>query len=284
MESRESKWLKRKYQEVEYSSSGGPNVKFSRLSDDIKLNFPDKSYSSRTLSAIVREAFPHSESRQLTASRNKFVFGVEPKPDEGCSGAHDEMAELQEQVERLKSQLSDRDCEVERLQGQVVELDTNVKKLQGRVVELENQVEKLQRRVAELAHTHETQFSLATLQSQMLAVLRPEHQVYHGPNTIENFQTFSIETVVSELQCHAPDAFQLLKSLSDQKDEESVTLHNLRIVTALVAILKNRSVRLLGVQLLLTFTLIARATSKQVQKLMINTNIHTVTCKTNTHN
>jgi hypothetical protein len=71
--------------------------------------------------------------------------------------------------------------------------------------------------------------------------------------------------VVSELQRHAPHAFQLLKSLSDQENEESLTVHNLRIVTALVAILKNKSVRLLGVQLLLTFTLIARATSKQVQ-------------------
>jgi predicted nuclease with TOPRIM domain len=97
------------------------------------------------------------------------------------------MAQLQQQVERLQTQLSDRDCQVERLQGRVMELE-NEEKLQGRVAEKENQVEKLQR-VAELADTHETQFSLA---SQMSAVMHPGHQVYHGPNTIENFQTFPL--------------------------------------------------------------------------------------------
>ena len=112
----------------------------------------------------------------------------------------------------------------------------------------------------------------------MSAVVDPIHQVYHGPNTIDNFHKFSIDTVVSELQCHTPDVFQLLKSLSDQEDEEGLTVHNLRIVTALTTILKNRSICVLGVQLLLTFTLIARATSKQVLKLSIYTLISMTKC------
>ena len=43
MESKEAKWLKRKYQEVDFSESG-PGVKFARLADDIKGNFPDQDY------------------------------------------------------------------------------------------------------------------------------------------------------------------------------------------------------------------------------------------------
>lgn len=101
----------------------------------------------------------------------------------------------------------------------------------------------------------------------MSAVMHPNLQVYHGPNTLENFHNFSIECVISELQSHAPDVFQPLKSLgtlSNQENEEGPTAQNLRVVTALVSLLKSRSVRILGVQLLITFTLIARATSKQV--------------------
>ena len=88
----------------------------------------------------------------------------------------------------------------------------------------------------------------------------------HSPNTVENFHNFSIESVISELQKHTPDVFQLLQQLGATSDHESEghTVHDLRPLMAIIALLKNRSVRVLGVQLLLTFTLIARATNKQV--------------------
>ena len=101
----------------------------------------------------------------------------------------------------------------------------------------------------------------------MTATLDARHQVYHGPNTVENFHNFSIESVISELQKHAPDVFQLLQQLGktgDHDSEEGHMVQDLRSLTAIIALLKNRSVRVLGVQLLLTFTLIARATNKQV--------------------
>ena len=249
MESREVKWLKRKYREVEYSDIG-PSVKFSRLADEITNNFPDKDYSSRTLSTIVREAFPNSESRKQRASRNKFVFGIE-EMDVGSSVIHDVDVPLQQQVESLQIELNDRDQQVERLQRQVFDLESQLNRSQQRVTELEN--------------SRETQISLPTLQNQMEAILDVRHQVYHGPNTVENFHNFSIESVISELQNHAPDVFQLLQLLgkmSDQETEEGHTVHDLNPLTAIIALLKNRAVRLLGVQLLLTFTLIARATNR----------------------
>ena len=249
MDSREAKWLKRKYREVEYSDIG-LSVKFSCLADEIKNNFPDKDYSSKTLSTIVREAFPNSESRKQHASRNKFVFGIEAM-DVGPSAAHNVDVPLQQQVESLQTELKDRDQQMERLRR--------------RVFDLESQLERSQQRVTELENTRETHISLPTLQNQMAAILDVRHQVYHGPNTVENFHSFSIESVISELQNHAPDVFQLLQLLgkvSDQENEEGHTVQDLRPLTAIIALLKNRSVRLLGVQLLLNFTLIARATNR----------------------
>ena len=99
MESREAKWLKRKYREVEYSDIG-PSVKFSRIADDIKNNFPDKDYSSKTVSSIVREAFPNSESRKQRKDRNKFVFGIEVT--DGGSTVATVAVPLQQQVETLQ--------------------------------------------------------------------------------------------------------------------------------------------------------------------------------------
>ena len=100
MESREAKWLKRKYRKVEYSDVG-PSVKFSCIANDTKNNFLDKEYSSRTLSMIVREALPHSESHKQHASRNKFVLGIEAMC-EGSAAANVDVP-LQQQVETLQS-------------------------------------------------------------------------------------------------------------------------------------------------------------------------------------
>ena len=135
---------------------------------------------------------------------------------------------------------------------------------------LESQLERSQQRIAELENTRESQISLPILQNQMAAILDASHQVYHGPNTVENFHNFSIESIISELRNHAPDVFQLLQLLGKISDQESEghTVHDLRPLTAMIVLLKNRAVRLLGVQLLLTFTLIARATNKQVNMLL----------------
>ena len=124
MESREAKLLKRKYREVEYSDVG-PSVKFSRLADEIKNNFPDKDYSPRMLSTIVREAFPQSESRKQHASRNKFVFGIEAM-DVGPSAAPGVDIPLQQQVDTLQTEVSDKDQEVERLRQRVSDLENQL--------------------------------------------------------------------------------------------------------------------------------------------------------------
>lgn len=52
------------------------------------------------------------------------------------------------------------------------------------------------------------------------------------------------------------------------------------MITSLCTLLKGRSIRVLRVQLLLTFMLIARATNKQVRALKINIHCNNYTLKT----
>ena len=70
------------------------------------------------------------------------------------------------------------------------------------------------------------------------------------------------------VECHqAPDVYHLFRRLArkgiDDSDENTDAL---KPVIALCTLLKGRSIRVLGVQLLLMFMLIARATSKQIKK------------------
>ena len=61
----------------------------------------------------------------------------------------------------------------------------------------------------ERVHHLEQQVSAMTevLDQQMGSVLQHGHQVVHRPDTPERFDTFSIDTVIAELQSNAPDLY-----------------------------------------------------------------------------
>lgn len=105
------------------------------------------------------------------------------------------------------------------------------------------------------------------IDSQLRQVMTPACSVFHGLNTVDYFRDFSVDHVISELRIKAPDAFHLFCQLGncDRVDspESSHDLH-VKCVSSLTTLLKCRSIKVLGVQLLLTFMLIAQATSKQV--------------------
>ena len=72
-----------------------------------------------------------------------------------------------------------------------------------------------------------------------------------------------MEEVLGEIETHAPDVMHLLRALGNTErnvgsDDE------LKAVTSLCTLLKARSQRVKGMQLLMSYMLIARATSKQV--------------------
>ena len=81
-----------------------------------------------------------------------------------------------------------------------------------------------------------------------------------GPNTIQHFHEFSMDSVISELQAYAPDVHRLFTS-----DDSRPCVEEIRATTSLCALLKARSARVKGIQLLLAFMLIARATHRQVR-------------------
>ena len=103
-------------------------------------------------------------------------------------------------------------------------------------------------------------------------MMNSARSAYHGPDTVDHFYSFSIDCVISELQTHAPDIFRLFNLIGNvdrHEDAEHTKVAHLQSVSSLLNLLKCRSVKVLGVQLLLTFMLIARATNKQVSTLIL---------------
>lgn len=130
--------------------------------------------------------------------------------------------------------------------------------------ELLSRVQHLERENAELRRAA---LQPAVLESQLQQLINPTHPVYHGPDTVAHFECFSIDGIIDDLRTHCPDVFRLFNTLGkvDRCDDLSSTqVTQLKTVTSLLALLKCRSVKVLGTQLLLTFMLIARATNKQV--------------------
>ena len=70
------------------------------------------------------------------------------------------------------------------------------------------------------------------------------------------------------MKAKASDVVDIFKTLSrysqTDPDDDFQKIVQFRMITSLCTLLKGRSIRVLGVQLLLTFMLIARATNEQV--------------------
>ena len=93
----------------------------------------------------------------------------------------------------------------------------------------------------------------------------------HGPDNLEGFEKFSLDVVLSEVNTLAPNLLFLFNQLaaaqrnqSDSSDE--VAQEGIRALVALCVLTNARSRRAKGFQLFMSTMLIARATSKQVNK------------------
>ena len=132
--------------------------------------------------------------------------------------------------------------------------------------QLREQVKALQERVHQLEQaTPNTQ----QLVIQIKCLATPTTPVYHGPDSVEHFTEFSIDTVLNEFEQIAPDVFRLLKTLGNldqqvQEGEEVSSIQGSKVVMAMYALLKSRTIKVLGLQLLISFMLVARSTSRQV--------------------
>ena len=198
------------------------------------------------ISETVRVAFPTSTSKQHGKSRSTFVHGIEENVAASsqdtmpCTSGHS--------VNVLKETL-----EVEKMKNG----------------ELLMYIEQLEKRNAELIRAQSTVFWPEVIENKVAKLMNPAHSVHHGPDTLDHFEKFSLYGIITEIRVNAPDVFRLINVIggSDRLADSDITqVTQLRSVSSLLTLLKCRSVKLLGVQLLLTFMLIARATSRQVNR------------------
>ena len=133
----------------------------------------------------------------------------------------------------------------------------------NRIDELERQVAQQQEHVASSARSPCLEPHMGRLSSQ--------NAVYHGPDTITHFNDFSVDHMIAEVKNQAPDVWQVLNNLGNtgrfSEDNEQHQLAQLRIISCLSILPKTRSQKILGIQLLISLMLIARATSRRVGAL-----------------
>lgn len=123
---------------------------------------------------------------------------------------------------------------------------------------LEQKVRQLEERVRELEQPK--------IFHEMNTLTTPNLFVYHGPNNITNFDKFSLDCLVEELTKLAPNLFELFQTLGQTARSSDDQSDDVMAVMSLCTLLKCRSQKVLGVQLLITLMLLARSTNKQVTR------------------
>lgn len=124
--------------------------------------------------------------------------------------------------------------------------------LQEKVTQLEDRVRELEQHL---------EFS-----REINSLLAPNLSLYHGPNNIANFEGFKMDSLVEELVKVAPNLYSLFQTLG-QTSRHATDDHGTDVMTvmSICTLLKCRSQKVLGVQLLITLMLLARSTNKQVR-------------------
>ena len=144
--------------------------------------------------------------------------------------------------------------------------------LQAENIQLRATVHQLQERIREMEAETSTSASMCRplLMQQMDSLLQHGDQILHGPNTPARFPEFSVKVITEEIQQNVPDVYQLFLQLGDadrNPTNSTVTpVEQRKAIMSLCTILNARCRTANGLQLLLSFMLIARATSKQVKK------------------
>lgn len=234
MASQETRWLREHYRPAPSDGPSAKRVKYSEIYDGLVSSFPSKKFDYSSVSLVIHTTFPNTKSKLCGHSRTKHILGIEPIPEEDSTVA------LIMENERLQSQ---------------------VHELLQQVSHLEKQVHDLKSRPS---------LSPSMLSLELDSILSSSHSVYHGPDTIVHFNDFSIDGIIKEFQEHTPQLWKLVKiigqvdrHLSDNGEEDSPDV--MKAVVSLCTLIKCRSKKVLGLQLLISLMLIARATNRRVR-------------------
>lgn len=91
-----------------------------------------------------------------------------------------------------------------------------------------------------------------------------------GPDSHDRLPDFNIDTIINELTECSPQLYQVFQMVGDtarssiKAGDSNLSVEQMKTIMALCTVLNARSNRFKGMQLLLSFMLIARGTSKQV--------------------
>ena len=216
-------------------------IKFEHVKNDMIAQFSSKNLSSNDITAAISTAFPNTYSRLSTKSRTKHVFGLEEIMTPTSSGevqSSSREANLMSENQHLRLQILDQ---------------------QSRIAELEKQVKE------------KSALSPSQLTSQIDSITLAQYSAYHGPNTIAHFNDFSIDHLIKEFKEHAPDVWQLVNLLGDterfSENDDLLSVAQQRTTSIMCSLLKCRSQKTVGLQLLISLMLIARSTSRRVFSL-----------------
>ena len=230
MESDESRWLKRNYRPAPSEGPSAKRVKYSEIYAGLVSSFPSKTFNHSSVSATIHSTFPNTTSKMLGHSRTKHILGLEHTVED------DTVPNLKAEIERFRQQ---------------------VQQLQHRVVQLEG----------EILHLKSMQSpTSAAISIEMNSIVSPRHSAYHGPDTLAHFNKFSLDSIIDEFRVHAPELWKLFIIIAQGESPSVDDEDNTTKVVSLCTLLKGRSKRVLGLQLLISFMLIARATSKRVRR------------------
>ena len=227
-------WLKQSYSEAPAEGPDAKRVKFSTIHERLSAQFPTDSISAAASSHALQTAFPNTQKKRIGHERQTYIFGMED-------------AVLEEQSTVVGSSTQDL-----RVQNEL----------------LSNRVRELEAKVCELEEFQTASSGNLQLNQQFGTLLHHGRQVLCGPDTPTHFTDFSMKIITEEIQSSAPDVYQLFVQLgnTDRNAREGESpAEQKKALMSLCTLLNARSQKANGLQLLIGFMLIARATSKQVR-------------------
>ena len=223
-------WLRQTFQDAPTDGPATKMIKFSDIHQGLSQQFPSDNISAQCCSKIVDNIFPESKRVRVGKQRVCYVVG-------------------------LQSFVSP-----EHVQAENIQLKATVQQLQERIRELEGGTSPSMLPKCDCT---------PLLLRQMDSLLQHGDHIIHGPSTPARFSDFSVQALTDEICSAAPDVHRLFLSLGDTERnqvDEGTPVEERKAIMSLCMVLNARQRQANGLQLLISFMLIARATSKQVKQ------------------
>ena len=110
--------------------------------------------------------------------------------------------------------------------------------------------------------------SLSMLNNQIRNLTSPSTLLSHGPDTPEQLEKFTLNAVIAEVRVLAPDLLSLFCTLGETErnanEKQGLMTEDIMALCSLCILLNAWSMRVKGLQLMISMMLTARGTSKQV--------------------